>query len=849
MAITITGTVIDSHQSSANYSLVSTIDLVTITSLSISPDPAAAGITRTLTVNATSSLGAALTFDTPASAGITFTPVGSQPAGQAQWTFATGTATATWQPLRVGGGGLTRDIDIAPDGTKVCRIDVYGAYVYNPTASNPGNNSATKPLGCWQQLCMPGRIPSGDPAYNPATYAGFYSSGGAWDIRIAPSNSSVIYMLWLGMMYKSINKGLTFVNQTNNVSGGTFPLQTVSQANPNGGASGQGPPMAIDPQNPLVCWIGTFGGMYFTQNGGTTWSTLSTSQIPVPTGSQSYAIAFDKLSAVSGGFTQGIYCISNGNGVYHSVNGGTTWTILSSANMPTTFIRMIVDKFGVLWLAANTGFPNVWLYTVQSGTAYTANTWTSTAAPVSTSAASICGIAPDPASTTSAAQRVVVSDYAGSVAQTLDGGAHWTFNQGESYNQVAADVPWLQTNELYMTINGNIVFDPSVSNTLYFPEGVGVWYANLPSEGTQGVTWPAWTWNSITAGIESLESTHIISPPGGNVGLCQWDRDWFQITNPNVFPSTYGTWPGNRLNNNANQSVIFPGAGADWAGSNPSFIAINVPGSGTTAGQQFGSGYSTNGGTPVTGWSFFANQAPQSGTGNGSAAMAVSTTTSMMLIAEPGKLYATTNGGATAWTDVTPAATSGWWTAYGQGQLQLAADRVTAGAYVGWNGTNIYTTTNTGGAWTTVSPGFSFGSGGQVPQLKSIPSNAGHYFICGGNSSGATVDTNNHFYRTINGGATWTDVSNGSYVIREVWVWGFGKPNGSTYPAIFIYGYVNSVRGIWQSVDNCATWQMIGDAQCGGMTFDNLNCMAGDMNTPGQCYVGFLGSGYLRFGI
>ena len=78
--------------------------------------------------------------------------------------------------------------------------------------------------------------------------------------------------------------------------------------------------------------------------------------------------------------------------------------------------------------------------------------------------------------------------------------------------------------------------------------------------------------------------------------------------------------------------------------------------------------------------------------------------------------------------------------------------------------------------------------------------------------------------------------------VREVWVWGFGAPQSpGTYPTIFIHGYVNGVRGVWQSIDNCATWQMIGDAQCGGMTFDNPNCMSGDMNVPGKCYVGFLG--------
>lgn len=62
-------------------------DVVAVNSVSVSPDPAPAGTTRTLTVIATSSLAMSLTFDTPVASGITFTPVGGQPPGQAQWTF------------------------------------------------------------------------------------------------------------------------------------------------------------------------------------------------------------------------------------------------------------------------------------------------------------------------------------------------------------------------------------------------------------------------------------------------------------------------------------------------------------------------------------------------------------------------------------------------------------------------------------------------------------------------------------------------------------------------------------------------------------------------------------------
>ena len=47
--------------------------------------------------------------------------------------------TPSWQPLRIGGGGFIRGMDIAPDGTYVCNTDTYGAYYWNPTAPSPGN--------------------------------------------------------------------------------------------------------------------------------------------------------------------------------------------------------------------------------------------------------------------------------------------------------------------------------------------------------------------------------------------------------------------------------------------------------------------------------------------------------------------------------------------------------------------------------------------------------------------------------------------------------------------------------------------------------------------------------------
>lgn len=753
----------------------------------------------------------------------------------------------SWKVLKVGAGGFTRDIDIAPDGTKVCKIDVYGAYVWNPSVPSTGNAGGT---GLWQQLCAPGRIPSGDPAFTAATVNDYFAACGAWDIRIAPSNSSVFYMIWLGMMYKTTNKGITWVNQTNN-AGGTFPLQPASNGSPNTAENGPGPTMAIDPQNPLVCWTGNKGGVYFTQNGGTTWTTLSTSLLPLPTGDYYYGFAFDPLSAVVGGFKQGIYAWVSGSGVYHSSNAGTSWTLLSGG--PTDFFRIVIDQFGVAWILSTSAAPNLWNYTVQSGTAFTANTWHQSAS----SPGQMQAVACDPASTSSATQRVIIGgpnpplseSNGGAIAQTLDAGTTWTPVQSAQFNQVATDIPWLQTNEAFMSLTGNYVFDPSQSNVLYFPEGIGVWTANLPSV-SGATTWPAWNWTSQSAGIESLDTTFIISPPGGAVGVISWDRNWFQpvtgLAAP--FPSTYGTWPGTRLNNNLSQSVIFGGNGADWAGQTPNFIALSTGYAGTTAGQQTGSTFSSTGGTPITGWSFYANMPPSLGAGYGASGVACSTPTSTMMLGESsgsGAVFVTTDNGATAWRNVTPAGSSGWANGFAQGECQLAADKVTSNYYVAVGGSNeVYVTSDSGTSWTNTTALTSSGFGGQT--VKAIPNNAGHFFF----TAGATyqgIRTDNIFYRSTDGGATWSDVSNGNYAVHEVWNFGYGAPNGGSYPTIFIYGGVNGVMGVWQSTDDCVSWQQIGDAQFGGMTFDIPNCMAGDMNIAGAVYVGFIGSGYLQY--
>jgi hypothetical protein len=113
------------------------------------------------------------------------------------------------------------------------------------------------------------------------------------------------------------------------------------------------------------------------------------------------------------------------------------------------------------------------------------------------------------------------------------------------------------------------------------------------------------------------------------------------------------------------------------------------------------------------------------------------------------------------------------------------------------------------------------------------------FYTGGSQGGGPPYPVNEHFYRSTDGGATWTAVPN----VMQVTCFGFGAPApGQTYPAIYIAGFVNNVYGVWQSTDNAQTWTLIGTYPLGNLV--RLAIISGDPNIFGQVYVGFDGGGY-----
>lgn len=731
--------------------------------------------------------------------------------------------TTTFAPLRIGAGGQLLDLDIAADGTKVVMTDTFGGWWYNPATTNCGNANRT---GCWQQLVT--------GASMPASALNVLNSNGVYALRIAPSNTSHFYMYYAGdgCIYSTANHGqlwtLTAFTCTAALSNPS-PIYTKFY----------GPHMAVDPANENVMWVGTpSNGVYVTQDGGASFSHVSTGTIPggsTPAGAPQGGgnlIAFDTTSALSGGKTQGLYITSYGTGVYHSTNASAgssaTFSELNSAGMPTTHDHMIVDQNGVVWLTDDTTGAAAQGHLNK----YASGAWSQPALGTGQETRSH-SIAVNPGN----ANQVIIGIDSGDLIVSANGGSTWT---APSFNntRTATDIPWLGwTTESYMT-NGNQMFDPSTGH-LDFAEGIGFWDTASPQAS-------ATAWTSISAAIEQLVTNTIVSPwiAGSKPVLMFWDRPAFYSAAAGTYPSTHGA--ANPLVN----SIII-GWQVDWASSAPGTLAALA----SQNGANDESGISTDGGQTWTAFAALPTGVPNT-TPGGSIAVA-SPTVMMWVLANDGGPYCTTNGGTT-WT----APTIGSIAQHDQGwnhnaffkKKNVAADRVNANTFYAYNdgtgaagagGVGIWKTTDSCSSFTRVnSTSLQNGQSAFNGKLKSVPGVANDLFYTPG-TQGSPGRSNSPtagalFYECTGSGAmTCTAVSN----VLEVWDFGFGKakPAGSGFPAIYIYGWVSNVLGVWRSDDHAVTWtQLSGPWPC---NMDEVVAVEGDANTYGTVYVGMLGSG------
>ena len=693
--------------------------------------------------------------------------------------------STNWQVMKVGAGGFVDGLDVDPDGTMVARTDTNGAYLWNGTS--------------WQQLVTSSSMPAAFIAANPVS-----SGQGVYEIQMAPSNSNIMYMMFDGYVFSSSNKGTTWTQ--------TSFAQITEDPNDSYRMAGQ--KMAVDPNNPNIVYVGTpQNGLFVTTNGGQSWSKVSA--IPVSgTNSGDYpgitGILFDPaIGGVVNGVTQTVFASSYGNGVYESTNGGSTWTKLSGG--PSDVEYAAVSSTGAYYA---TDGSNLWRYA--------GGVWTEL---LSQSSYGIQSIAINPNNP----NEIVTVSAADYLNVSYNGGATWS-GIDEGNNLSSTDISWLATANqgtgsdagyAYLTIGG-VAFSPTTPNELIATAGTGVWNVTIPTSGL--TTTSNLVWSDMSVGIENLVANEILVAPGGKPILASWDRPFFYISNLNAYPSTYGPVQSDNM---------VSGWSVDYASSTPSFIVGIADWWGTEE-----SGYSTDGGQT---WTEFATELPGAGSSFVGGTIAASTTQNFIWAPSGGvDPYYTLDGGKT-WNPITLPGVTSWsnfdW-AYYLDTRSVTADRVLANTFYLYDN-GVFETTNGGKSWTEVYSG-ALSPGAYNSEIMAAPGEAGNLFFTAGiQGDGSNPPSTAGFYMSTDQGKTWAALPN----VLEVTTFGFGAAApGSSYPTIFIVGYVNDVYGVWQSTNKGQSWTQIGTQPAGEL--DQITTISGDPNTYGQVYVGFAGGGY-----
>jgi len=720
-----------------------------------------------------------------------------------------------WYPVKIGGGGYCTGGDMHPDGTMITRVDVNSLYIGNVTLGAPWVNA-------WNAAGLPSTI-TGNP---------FYGSG-CWEARIAPSNSSIIYAIFGGQsntayLIKTTDKCNTWA---------ICPCLTLFNADPNGPNRTEGQKMAVDPANANVVYFSdSDGNIYVTTDGGTTCTKLNPSTIPSSASAHGApGIAFDQTSGTTGGKTNRIIIPVFNVGVYISTNAGSTWAASSGAPTAITKGKMASDGY----YYAIDGGPNVYRLSP-------AGVWTT----IRTSAngnVGLAGIACDP---NNAGHMVVElggtlfdeSTNANSGTPTW-GGNYGYYGSTTDYNSTG--VPWYHNVSVAYHLaggawyysHGDSFFDPNVSGRVWIFWGCGVMYTNSITAVT--INQPFY---DQTGGIENLVGSHVTWPPGYYPLLSCEDRAIWCLSSPNTYPQGYGP---------NYQYDLRLGMGNDYAKSSPNFVVALAGGTGD--GGPLTLWTATDGGVSNT-WTLAPVQpSPSSAFCNGS--IAVSTPLNWVVISYADqKAYVTQDGGNTWFTPATLPTGSAFTPAYAQSvhARWATADHVNTGTFYLLSGNGVYRSTDAGSTWTLMlsgtgpfNPNFGFND-----VIKAVPGHAGNLFYIPGPilmNPTTQPSTSAKLLRSTDGGATWNDVSNGSYTILGPNAYGFGKAAvGQSYPAIIMFGWINGVYGIWESDDYCATWFTLGTFPAGRL--DLMNDATGNLNVYQEWVVSFGGSSLIRYG-
>jgi xyloglucan-specific exo-beta-1,4-glucanase len=744
-----------------------------------------------------------------------------------------------WGTVTMGGGGFVSAIITSQKEQNLiyARTDVGGAYRWNE------NDHSWIPLTDWLD----------------GNSNGLY---GIEALALDPSHPERLYML-AGTDYWNDGKTVFMRSDDYGTTFDTINVTTKFKAHGNGYGRQNGNRLAVDPNNPDILFCGTRkNGLWKTGDRGTTWSQVA--GITAPANAEGVCfVLFDKNS-VSGGTTQRIYVglSVTGANLFVSENGGSSWSSvalpeLTKQVMPQRAVLTPGGKFLYVTAAngAGPGFGNG--TTISRGALLRLDTDTKTWTDVSPENwiddppdpehpgqtlwdahfGGYGGISMDPADSnhlvvssinTWKPQRWDNSTKAGwgdRIFATTDGGTTWTNVFGDisddDISTVAADAPiavldkngynWIEGESIHWA--GSIEFDPFNPKRVFVTSGNGIFMADNFQPGKR------FQWHFTVKNLEETVPEDLVSIPGGPLITVIGDYDGF------VHPDINKPVPASR-----HQPHMGSTTGIDYAAKNPGMV-VRVGGNDkpeTDAEYIFPLYYSTDTGST---WTKFATHPGPKQNYKGKIAISADGKVVLWNPNEKNVLLRTDDWGAT------------WTTCSGISAQKCfpTADPVNTDVFYAFN-SGIYKSTDRGATFTKVDKeNFSW-----TTDFQATPGVEGHLWVTGFSWDGIN---GGFLARSTDGGATFTYIdpeADEQYTqrVQHSEAIGFGKAApGATYPAIYIFGTIDGIKGIWQSTDEAKSWIRVDDDRHQFGSLSNGNFVRGDMNTYGVVYRSTAGRG------